>query len=71
MTGMIWARKCWSARGKSGHKNAGPFKGMFYPSSIGTLTFVRMIETCIESDSATERVRYMIPGHFFCFGEGS
>jgi hypothetical protein len=49
MMGMIWARKCWSSKGMSGHENVGPLKGMIYPSSIGTLTFVRMIETCVES----------------------
>jgi hypothetical protein len=49
MMGMIWTRKCLSARGMSGHESAGPLKGMFYPSSAGTLTFVRMIQTYVES----------------------
>jgi hypothetical protein len=69
MTGIIWARKCWSTRGTSEQDSAGPLKGIFYPSSTGTLTFVRMIETCVESDFATKRVRFIIAGHFFCFGE--
>jgi hypothetical protein len=47
--GHDWAHKCWSARGMSGHESAGPLKGMFYPSSVGTLTFVRMIETIFEN----------------------
>jgi hypothetical protein len=41
--GMIWARKCWSARGMSGHKSAGPSKGVFCPSSAGTLTCIKLI----------------------------
>jgi hypothetical protein len=48
--GHDWACKCWSARGMSGHKSAGPSKGMIYPSFVGTQTFVRMIEMCVESD---------------------
>jgi hypothetical protein len=47
--GHDWAHKCWSARGMSGHESAGPLKGMFYPSSVGTLTFVRTIETIFEN----------------------
>jgi hypothetical protein len=47
--GHDWACKCWSARGMSGNKSARPLKGMIYPSSAGTLTFVRTIETCIQS----------------------
>jgi hypothetical protein len=53
----------------SGHKSARPLKGMFYPSSEGTLTFIKMIETCVESDFANKRVRSAIAGHFFYFGE--
>jgi hypothetical protein len=49
MMGIIWARKCWSARDMSGHDSVVPLKGMMYPSSVGTLTFVRMIEMCVES----------------------
>jgi hypothetical protein len=56
MMGMIWARKSWSARDMSGHEGARPLKGIFYPSSVGTLTFVRVIEIYVESDFATERV---------------
>jgi hypothetical protein len=47
--GHDWAHKCWSARGMSGHESAGPLKGMFYLSSVGTLTFVRTIETIFEN----------------------
>jgi hypothetical protein len=47
--GHDWARKCWSTRGMSGHESAGPLKGMFYPSSLDTLTFVKTIETSVES----------------------
>jgi hypothetical protein len=32
-----------------GHESAGPLKGMFYPSFACTLTFVKMIEMCVES----------------------
>jgi hypothetical protein len=39
--GHDWARKCWSTRGMSGHESATPLKGMFYPSSAGTLTRVK------------------------------
>jgi hypothetical protein len=63
--GHAWACKCWSARGMSGHESARPLKGMFYPSSTGTLTFVKMVETCVESNFATEHVRSAIAGFFF------
>jgi hypothetical protein len=46
-----------------------PTMGMIYPSSTCTLTFIKMIEMCVESDFATEYVRSIILGHFFCFGE--
>jgi hypothetical protein len=36
-----------------------PMTGMIYPFSIGTLTFVRMIETFVE----------IFYHHFFSFGE--
>jgi hypothetical protein len=32
------------------HGSARPLKDMIYPSSAGTLTFVRTIETCVESN---------------------
>jgi hypothetical protein len=67
---MNWARKCWSARGMSWHESAGPLKGMFYPSSAGTMTFTKLMETCVESDFATEHVRFAIVDRFFCCGEG-
>jgi hypothetical protein len=47
--GHDWAQKCWSARGMSEHESARPLKGMFYPSSTCKMTFVRMIEMCVES----------------------
>jgi hypothetical protein len=40
------------------------------PSSVGTLTYVKMIETCVESAFATVCVRFTIANDFFCFGEG-
>jgi hypothetical protein len=64
-----WAHKCRHARGMSGHESAEPLRGMFYPSSAGTLTSVKRIETCVESNFATECVQSAIAGHFFCFGE--
>jgi hypothetical protein len=47
--GHDWAHKCWSTRGMSGHKSAGPLKDMFYPSSASTLICVTMIEMIVES----------------------
>jgi hypothetical protein len=38
MRGLSWSCKCWSARGCCEHESAGPPKGMYYPSSAGTLT---------------------------------
>jgi hypothetical protein len=32
-----------------GTKVPDPLKGIIYPSSAGILTFIRMIETCVES----------------------
>jgi hypothetical protein len=54
--GHNWARKCLFARCMSGHESAGALKVMFYPSSTGTLTFGKSLETCVECDFATERV---------------
>jgi hypothetical protein len=51
----------------SGHESARLLKGIFYPSSARTLTFVKMIETCVETDFATERVQSAIVGHYFLF----
>jgi hypothetical protein len=48
MMGMFGTRKCWSARGMSGQESAGPPKGMFYPSSAGTLRSVKSIVTSVE-----------------------
>jgi hypothetical protein len=44
-----WARKCWSARGMSGHKSARSPKVMFYPSSVYILICVKSLVTCVES----------------------
>jgi hypothetical protein len=49
MMGMSWALKCWSARGMSGHESVWPHKGMFYPSSTGTLACIKSIVMSIES----------------------
>jgi hypothetical protein len=46
---IIWARKCWSARGMSGHESVEPPKDMFYSSSVGTLTCDKSLVTCGES----------------------
>jgi hypothetical protein len=35
------------------------------PSSTGTLTYDKTLETCVESDFATYNVRFAIAGHFF------
>jgi hypothetical protein len=47
-----------------------PKMGMIDPSSVGTLTFVRMIETFIESVLATASERFPIADHFFFFWWG-
>jgi hypothetical protein len=44
-----WARKCWSAKGMSGHESVGPLKSIFNPSSAGTLTCVKSLATMFES----------------------
>jgi hypothetical protein len=51
--GHEWAHKCWSVRGMNGHESVGPLKGMFYPSSAGTLTCIKLFETVFESVGAT------------------
>jgi hypothetical protein len=71
----MWARKCLSSMGMSGHKSAGPLRACVKfadccdPSSVGTLTCVKMIETCVESAFTTVSKRYAIADHFFYFGE--
>jgi hypothetical protein len=47
--GREWAHNFWSVRGMSGHESAAPLKGMFDPSSIGTLTCVKSLATMFES----------------------
>jgi hypothetical protein len=61
----------WSARGLSGHESVGSPKGMIYPSSAGTLTCVKTIETYVERAFATVCVQSAIAGCFFYFGEDS
>jgi hypothetical protein len=51
----------------SGQESARPLKGMFYPSSTGTLTSVKMIEMIVESACATERVQSAIASCFLLF----
>jgi hypothetical protein len=43
--------------------------GMLDPFFAGTLTFVRTIETFIESAFATVPERFTVADHFFSFGE--
>jgi hypothetical protein len=40
---------------------------LIYPSSVGTLTHVKTIETCVESAFATVRVQSAIAGRFLFF----
>jgi hypothetical protein len=47
--GDDWARKCWSTSGMSGHESAKLPKGMFYSSSVGTITYAKSLVTCVES----------------------
>jgi hypothetical protein len=44
-----------------------PMMGMIDPSSVGTLTYVKMIEMCVESIFATVCVRSTIAGCFLLF----
>jgi hypothetical protein len=39
------------------------------PSSIGTLTCIKRIETCVESDFTTVCMRFAIADHFLLFGK--
>jgi hypothetical protein len=61
--------------GMSGHKSDGPLRACVKvtdccdPSSAGTLTCIKMIETCLESAFVTVSKRFTISDHFFCFGE--
>jgi hypothetical protein len=65
--GHDWAHKCWSARGMSGHESTRPLKSMFYPSTVGILTSVKSLETCVVSAFATECVRSVMVDHFLLF----
>jgi hypothetical protein len=47
--GHDWTRNCWFVRGMSGHESYGLLKGMFDPSSVGTLTYIKTIKTIIEN----------------------
>jgi hypothetical protein len=59
----------------SGHKSVVPIRACvkvadcYDLSFAGTLTYVKMIQTCVESNFITEHVRSAIAGHFFYFGE--
>ncbi len=44
-----------------------PMMGMIYPSSAGTLTRVKTLETCVESAFATVYVQSAIAGCFPLF----
>jgi hypothetical protein len=46
-----------------------PMIGMLDPFSAGTLTFVRTIETFVESVFSTVPERFTVADHFFSFGE--
>jgi hypothetical protein len=47
--GHVWAHRCWSARGMSGHESAGPLKGMFFSIFCRYTNSVRTIETIVQS----------------------
>jgi hypothetical protein len=59
--------------GMSGHKSAGPLRACVKvdeycdPFSKDTLTCIKMIEACVESAFATERVRSAVAGCFLLF----
>jgi hypothetical protein len=62
----------------SGHESASPLRACvkiddcYDPFSAGILTYVKMIETCVERVFfATERVVSAIADYLFCFGEDS
>jgi hypothetical protein len=61
--------------GMSGHKSVGPLRACVKvvdycdPSFVGTLTRVKMIETCVQSIFATASERFTIAYCFFCFRE--
>jgi hypothetical protein len=62
----------------SGHESAGPLRACvkiddcYDPFSAGILTYVKMIETCVERVFfTTERVVSAIADYLFCFGEDS
>jgi hypothetical protein len=73
---LKWARKCWAARGMIGHTSAGSLRACVkvadccYPSSAGTLTCIKLLETCVESVFTTVSERFAIADCFFYFGEG-
>jgi hypothetical protein len=46
-----------------------PMMGMLDPFSVGTLTFIRMIETFVESAFATVPERFVVADHFFSCGD--
>jgi hypothetical protein len=74
---LKWARKCWSTRGMIRHASADPLRACVKvadycdPSSAGILTYIKMIETCVQSPFATVCVQFAIADHFFYFGDDS
>jgi hypothetical protein len=46
-----------------------PMMGMIDPSSAGTLTRVKTIETFVDNVFVTVSERFTIVGCFLCFGE--
>jgi hypothetical protein len=75
---IVWALllRYWSIVDMSGYFGPGPLwtwvknDDWFDPSSIGTLTHVKMIETCVESAFATVCVQSAIVGCFLLFWWG-
>jgi hypothetical protein len=46
---MTHERNDWSVKGLSGHESVGHHKFIFYSSSVGTLTCVKLLVTSVES----------------------
>jgi hypothetical protein len=70
---MEWVLRYWSFGDMSEYVRTGPLQtwvkndNWFDPSSAGTLTCVKMIETCVESAFATVCVRSSIAGSVLLF----
>jgi hypothetical protein len=71
----MWACKCWSARGMSGHESVEPLRAYVKVadycdlSSAGILTCVKSLVTCVESVFATVYEQFAIADCHLCFGE--